>query len=230
MKNFLLTALVFLLSGWNVFAQPDLPNMVTLSQGGINVLSWNNPYTTGITSVTIERAAVSDSGYVTIGAIQDLKKPSQYFTDANPLPGDNYYRVKILFNSNLEWFSNEFLIHVDSSLITERKLIPSKDSVEHLVSQLGVKANVPPQSNYQISQYIYTNPYNGNINIELRNALDIAYKVVFYDDKGQEVLEIPRVNEVFLVLDKRNFQKNGLYRFVVFEGEKKFTDGYVSVY
>lgn len=230
MKKCLILVIIFLSAAWHTWAQPDLPNMATLSQGGINILSWINPYTSGITSVTIERAPVSDSGYVTIGSIQDLKKPSQYFTDANPMPGDNYYRVKILFSSNLEWFSNEFLINVDSAIIAERKVIPSQDSVQQLVSQLGVTTEVPKQPNYQVSQYIYTNPYNGNVNIELRNAFDVAYKVVFYDQQGKEVLEIPRINDVFIVLDKRNFQKNGLYKFVIFEGEKEYADGIVSIY
>lgn len=228
MKKIILFFLCLTISSLAVWAQPDLPNVATLSQSGINILSWNSPYTSGVRAVTVERTSGSEVPYVEIGAVKDITRPSQYFTDANPLPGKNFYRVKLLFNSNLEWYSNEVLITVDSNL-DYRKVVPTKDSIEKLVNELGVTTQIPT-NNYQISTYVYTNPYNGNINIELNNALDIAYKIEFYDAQGKKVLEIPRVNDNLVVLDKRNFQHNGYYRFVVFKENKEFAEGTVAVY
>lgn len=213
------------------YAQPDLPNMATLSQGGINVLSWINPYTTGVKSVSIERSAESGINFLPIGSISDLKKPTQFFTDPSPMPGDNYYRVKIVFSSDLEWLSNESLMNVDSSLVQHRRTMPSQDSINAMITQLGV--NAPPEvmkPTFPISQYVYTNPYNGNINIELQNPLEISYRIEFYDDAGNKVLQIPRVNDELVVLDKRNFQKYGQYQFKIFKGNEEFSKGYVSVY
>lgn len=230
MKKILIILGLVLASCLDVFAQPDLPNMATLSQGGINILSWNNPHTNGVRAVTIERSQEEDTGFVQIGQIEDVRKPSQYFTDPTPLPGNNFYRVKVAFNSQIEWYSNVFLVKTDSLAVLQRTSIPSEDSLEKIVSELGVVSEVPAQPQYQISPYVYTNPYNGNINIEFSDALEVAYKIVFYDIQGKEVLLIPRVNDKLVVLDKRNFQRNGLYKFVVFQGEKEYTSGTVSVY
>lgn len=212
------------------YAQPDLPNMATLSQGGINILSWNNPHTTSVKAVLVERSAQEDTGFVLIGNVDNIKKPIQFFTDAEPLPGNNYYRVKVIFTTNIAWYSNVFLVNADSVLVSQRKGELSEDSVKKLVEQLGIVEEVPLPPSGEISKYVYANPYNGNVNIEFADALEVAYKVVFYDIQGKEAVVIPRVNDTMVILDKRNFQKIGQYRFVVFREEKEFTTGIVSIY
>lgn len=230
MNKILIVIGMMLASCFKMYAQPDLPNMATLSQGGINILSWNNPHTNSVREVTIERSPEEDTGFVWIGKIDDVRKPSQYFTDPTPLPGNNFYRVRVQFNSNIDWYSNVFLVKTDSLAVLQRTAVPSEDSLEKIVSQLGVVSEIPQQAQYQISPYVYTNPYNGNINIEFNDALEVAYKIVFYDIQGKEVLLIPRVNDKLVVLDKRNFQRNGQYKFVVFQGEKEYASGTVSIY
>ena len=125
---------------------------------------------------------------------------------------------------------------VDSASIPNRKPLPPNDSIQKIVSKMP-KAEVNTETinnlnsvSYQKSKYIFTNPFTGNINIELQDALTASYSVRFYDQQGKEVLEIPRVNDTVVILDRRNFQSSGLFKFKLFKGKAEFDTGYVTIY
>lgn len=229
-KNRLILFLYIFLFPLVGFAQPDLPNVAQLSKDGVNILSWVNPYTSNTKEVLIERSNTLEGEYAVIGKVEEIHLPTQYYTDIQPQAGDNYYRVLVIFKTGHEWRSNDVHIHNAPETLSNSKVI-SKDSVEHLVKTLGVVRDVEPmQVNYKVSPYVYINPYNGNVNIELNDALEEWYKIIFYDENNKVMFEIPRVNDVFVILDKRNFQKFGLYKFKIFKNDTDFADGYISIY
>lgn len=213
-------------------AQPTLPEAGVMTKGGINILSWTNPYTTGVTEVLLERAKDSNAIFSLVGNVADISKPAQYYVDAYPFPGENYYRVIVMLSDGSEWKSNIISIYVNPNDLAVRNVLPSNDSIQKLVLSMGV---VPTdhqlnQISYTPSPYVFTNPFNGNINIELEDALSVSYKLIFYDEQNKEVLAIPRINDNNLVLDKRNFMRNGLYNFKLFKNNQEFADGKVAVY
>lgn len=229
-KNFLVLVISIFLLPLVSMAQPDLPNVAQLSKDGVNILSWINPYTANSKDVLIERSNALEEEYTVIGKIEEVQLPTQYFTDIQPLPGDNYYRVLVVFKTGHEWRSNDVHIYNAPETLSNSKVI-SKDSVEHLVKTLGVVREVEPTIvDYKTSPYVYVNPFNGNVNIELNDALEEWYKIIFYDENNKVMFEIPRVNDVFIILDKRNFQKFGLYKFKIYKNDEVFADGYVSIY
>lgn len=231
-------ALFLLLSGRAFFthAQPTLPEIGAVTKDGINVLSWLNPYTSGVKSITIQRSSDSTYNYSTIGFIKNTATDAQTFVDAHPLLGTNWYRVVVIFNSETDWKSNLVKLVVDSAAIANRKPLPPNDSIQAIVSKMP-KAEVNTETitnlnsvSYQKSKYIFTNPFTGNINIELQDALTASYSVRFYDQQGKEVLEIPRVNDTVVILDRRNFQSPGLFKFKLFKGKEEFDTGYITIY
>lgn len=214
------------------FAQPELPAISAVTEGGISVLSWTNPYESGLKSISVQRSADSNYNFATIGYVTNLKKGVQSFVDAHPMVGKNWYRVVIVFSSEMEWRSNLGKVIVDSSAIANRKPLPPSDSLQKLISQSGNAAaiNSVATVSYPKSQYVFTNPFTGNVNIEIQDALKDSYYLIFYDQNDKEVLKIPRINDKIVILDKRNFQTTGLFKFKLFKNKTEFDKGYVTIY
>ncbi|WP_118972356.1 hypothetical protein [Taibaiella koreensis] len=223
--------LLFSLS-FSLHAQPDLPAISVVTQGGISVLSWNNPYESGLKSIAVQRSADSNYNFVTLGYVANLKKGVQSFVDAHPAVGKNWYRLIILFSSDMEWKSSLGKVIVDSSAIANRKPLPPSDSLQKLISQSGNTAamNNLNTVSYPKSQYVFTNPFTGNINIEIQDALKENYSLIFYDQQDRVVLKVPRINDKIVILDKRNFQATGLFKFKLLKNKEEFDKGYVTIY
>lgn len=229
-----IVAVIFFLAGiyQSGFAQPDLPAISVITQGGISVLSWNNPYESGLKSIAVQRSADSNYNFSTLGYVSNLKKGVQSFVDAHPMPGRNFYRLIILFASDMEWKSNLGKVVLDSASIANRKPLPPSDSLQKLISQAGnaTALNSLNTVSYPKSQYVFTNPFTGNINIEIQDAFKENYSLVFYDQQDKVVLTVPRINDKIVILDKRNFQTTGLFKFKLLKNKQEFDKGYVTIY
>lgn len=226
-----IVAVLVLLFGINKasFAQPELPAISAITQGGLTILSWSNPYESGLKSIAVQRSADSNYNFTTIGYVTNLKKGVQSFVDAHPMVGKNWYRLVILFTSDMEWRSNLGKVMVDSASIANRKPLPPSDSLQKIISQSGDAAALNTVS-YPKSQYVFTNPFTGNINIEIQDAPKESYQLIFYDQNDKEVLRVPRINDRVVILDKRNFQTTGLFKFKLFKNKAEFDKGYVTIY
>lgn len=215
---------------------PTLPEIEAITKNGINLLRWVNPYTNGVQSVSIQRSSDSVADFGTIGLFEDVKNPNQAFIDSRPQLGKNWYHVVVLFTSGASWVSNNVLLKLDSSQIASRKPLPLNDSLQKIVAKLPTIApekvveDVNQQAAYPKSKYVYTDQFNGNIDISLPDADANDYKLSFYNQSGQEVLTIPRINDTAVILDKRNFQTTGLFHFKLLKNKEKFAEGTVTIY
>lgn len=224
--------LVLLASSFFAKAQSTLPDFDVSTKDGINILSWISPYATGVKEVTIQRSDDSTHNFINIGTITNFKSTKQDFVDIHPLFGENYYRVILTFNSDIKWISNISKIAMDSLSLANQKIIPSNDSIQKIIEETG-NTNVLNNLNtisYPKSRYVFTNPFTGNINIEIPDAVDNNYSLIFYDQNEKKVLEVPSVLENIVILDKRNFQSTGIFKFKLFKNKKEFEKGVVTIY
>jgi hypothetical protein len=289
-------------------AQPVLPDMIGATQDGMNVLTWTCQYD-GIKSIAVQRSRDSVFNFVTIGYVKDLAKGPQAFIDGHPQPGANWYRLYIVFNSNLTWYSNYLKLEVDSMELLKQKVLPPNDSLQVFASKVKMvevsadkstegaseglsdkpsdtprgksvgktkgKANggtlvvgntsekplpppveektpgkrppAPPAKKLPVikipdisseadavayikSRYVFTNPFTGHVNIEIPDAPKYQYSIVFFNRDNQPVLEIPRIREPSVVVDKRNFQRKGLYKFELSKDKAKLETGFITIY
>lgn len=247
-----------LASPFYIWAQPVLPDIVGVTEKGINVLSWTNQYD-GLKSIAVQRSQDSVFNYTTLGYIKDLKKGTQAFIDGHPMPGDNWYRLYIIFNSDLTWYSNRFNLVVDSLDIAQKGVIPPNDSLQKLASSVKVEPSAPeigvPKTRddslknlvkklkisipsaeafsaytYIRSKYVYTNPFTGHVNMELPKPNTKPYVLQFFDGEKKKVLEMRGITRSPLIIDKRNFQKKGVYKFELSQDSTLVEKGMITIY
>ena len=229
-------AIVALMMIGTTKAQSTLPDIEIFSQKGVNVINWICPYD-GIKSIAVQRSNDSIYNFTTIGYVKNTAKGAQAFVDGHPTPGKNYYRLYIAFSSDLTWYSNRVRIFVDSAQLMQQAVMPPNDSLQRMVNTLSLGNNPSnvssiPEYNYVRSQYVFTNPFTGHINIELPDTYDkqAIYSLVFYNDKNRKVLEIDKMSESSLVLDKHNFQRKGIYKFELTKNRTLLEKGFVTIY
>lgn len=234
-------------------AQPLLPDMVGVTQKGMNLLSWTSQYDR-LKSIAVQRSNDSFFNYSTIGYVKDLKKGPQAFIDGHPLPGTNWYRLQIAFGSDLVWTSNRIKLVVDSAQLLQEPVLAPNDSLQKLATRIrftdtagsAVKSpdlkprpllslSMPKVTEadayaYIKSQYVFTNPFTGHVNVELKDAKHNRYSLQFFDEEKHRVLSIPRIPEPEVIIDRRNFQHKGIYSFVLLRNKEKVESGYITIY
>ena len=231
----------------NLSAQPLLPDITGTTEKGVNIISWNCQYD-GIKSIAVQRSGDSSYNYITAGYVKGLKKGVQAFIDGHPAPGNNWYKLYIVFNSDLTWYSNRINLKVDSAqLMKQQVVLPPNDSLQKIIStnngsdslqrivnKISIKitsdeSEINPLT-YIKSQYIFTNPLTGHVNMELPESKEHKYSVRFYNQKDKMILEVPRISASPVIIDKRNFQQKGLYKFILKRDNSQFEMGYISIY
>jgi hypothetical protein len=259
-KAILLVFVLLLSAGFSrISAQPPLlPDFLGVTQKGVNLLSWTSQYEK-LKSIAVQRSADSFFNYSTIGYVRNLKPGPQAFIDGHPMPGKNWYRLQILFGSDLTWYSNRLKLFVDSAQLAQAAILPPNDSLQKLASRIvfndttgttttatekspsksGSKAalsvKIPEATGsdaytYVKSQYVFTNPFTGHVNVEIKDAATSAYSLKFYDQKDNQVLDIPRISEASVIIDRRNFQRKGIFKFELYRNKEKLETGYITIY
>ncbi len=259
--------LLSLLFATGLRAQPILPDMIGATQDGMNILSWTCQYN-GIKSIAVQRSADSVYNFATIGYVKELAKGPQAFIDGHPMPGSNWYRLYIVFNSNLTWYSNYLKLEVDSLQLLQQKVLPPNDALQQYASDIQIvddsvsstidknkiatgKSPTPAAGKsgakspglrvpdihstahpamYIKSQYIFTNPFTGHVNVEIPEAAKDHYSISFFTQDDKPVLEVPRIREPSVIIDKRNFQRKGIYKFELKKNKEKLETGYITIY
>ena len=198
-KPFLITSLLFCFS-LSLIAQDTLPK-VTVSQLGKKVLiSWNNPYTS-VTNINIQRSSDSLKNFTTIGSVINVNAPSNGFVDTKEfLPSNQYYRLFVSFTGGTYIFTDSHRPAPDTV----------KMPIEFTINQQPVKTWFVP------SHHVYLGKDN-NIIISVSNTSKKKYSIKFYEPMGDELFEIKKIPEDYLILDKVNFGHSGLFDFELFE-------------
>ena len=197
-----------------------------------NKLSWTNQYD-GVKSIAIQRSNDSVKNFVTIGILNNPKKGPNSFTDERPMIGRNNYRLFILFSGDVEWYSNLYKVNLDSATVARSLQEAIKTGSTNAIaagSGTTASSNQATDFYYTPSSQIYTNPYTGHININLKDCQSKKYSIRFYDPKKNEVLRVSRVTKPLLVLDRNNFQSPGTYHFQLFDGTTVTETGYITIY
>jgi hypothetical protein len=139
----ILFVLLFSLLSFSTLAQPTLPDIVGEEENGIVLLSWVCQYD-GVKSIAVLRSADSNFNYSTIGFVKKLYKGTQAYADGHPMPGWNFYKLSIVFNSGLTWGSNHVSFYADSATIKKGRTLPANEALQKLIITETPAAGTPP--------------------------------------------------------------------------------------
>jgi len=229
----ILVLIIFIFLARTISAQntnvPTLPSLKIETTNGENHISWINDYS-GLKSVQVLRSSDSVLSFVSIGNISNPRKGVQQFVDRQPKLGKNYYKVRVLFASELEWFSNTYKVVLDSATIAaSRGRSLTTGSTKSKTSDGSIDGSYT-DFYYEPSSHIYSNPYTGHIMIMLDDVRQKRYSLKFYNPNKEEVLYISRIKKTKIVVDKYNFNARGTYSFKLFESDKLYETGYITIY
>ena len=115
-----------------VSAQPTLPDITGNTERGMVLLSWTCQFD-GVKSIAVLRSSDSNYNYSTVGYVRKLYKGVQAFADGHPMPGKNFYKLSIVFNSGLTWGSNHYGVYADSATIYTKTPLISNEALQKLI-------------------------------------------------------------------------------------------------
>lgn len=97
---------------------------------------------------------------------------------------------------------------------------------------LNIPAEDANQFTYIKSRHVFTNPFTGHVTLELPEDSRKTYAIQFFrqGDERTPVLDIPRIRKSKVIIDKRNFQGKGVYKFILYDGTNKMDEGYISIF
>ncbi|MGN8033679.1 hypothetical protein ACTJJ0_01215 [Chitinophaga sp. 22321] len=216
---------IFLLTAFSGQAQeqeyvpPVLPDFSASIKTGKIQLDWISGFPQ-VKEIGIQRSLDSVLNFNTIGYASYPTQTRNAYLDNKPLPGNNYYRLFILFNNGRFIYSKTVLALSDSTIRADQKLqyADIKDAARGLRGK-EQENKEPERALWHPSNYIYTTA-DGNINIKLPEAPQKKYSVKFYEPNGAFLFDIDQVKAPFLILEKAIFLHAGWFNFEIFEDGK----------
>ncbi len=80
------------------------------------------------------------------------------------------------------------------------------------------------------SRFIFTDPVTGHVNMELPDDVKLHhYSVKFYDEQNNIIIDVPKINTAKIIIDKRNFQHKGVYKFILRKDVTELEQGYIEI-
>lgn len=207
MHRFYLLFFILLLFEKISLAQDTLPK-ITVTQLGPKVLvSWNNPFT-NVTNINVQRSSDSLKNFTTIGSLLDVSPGINGFADPKEfIPSDQYYRLFISFHGG--------------SYIFTKSHRPGKDTLSELPPIEQPTTVERPRNDRNLfipSPHVFTGRDN-NVIISLPDAVRKKYSLRFYRADGTFLFEISKIKENYLMLDKANFLRSGLFIFELYDNK-----------
>lgn len=215
------------------FAQKDtLPNFTAKKREGVITLSWINAFKNA-SQINIQRSKDSNRNFVTVHSTPNPDAKTYSYVDKTAKNDSGYYRIFILFEgSNYVFTKSKRAIEEIINIVpnnTNSKEEPNINNtgpagINNKTNKTGDK--IPPPVNttlvkkaWEPSLFIYTGD-DGNIIINLPDALSKKYSITFLKEEGRPVFVVDHVKEPLLTLDKAVFLRSGWFYFELKENGK----------
>ena len=116
----------------------------------------------------------------------------------------------------------------------EVKNVPAKDTTQPVQPKHKVVITFgEPDDNLTLnikSRFINVDAVTGHVNMTLPDDVNkINYSIRFYDKQNAAVLEVPKIKASKIIIDRRNFQHSGTYKFVLRKDGLELETGFVTL-
>lgn len=212
MKKIVTTFLILFVCS-ALLAQDTLPKFSVRNIGGNKyVISWANNFK-NIRQISIQRSLDSLKGFKTILTVPDPTTPENGFVDTKAINDHNFYRLYIMLEKGVYFFSPVKKPFHDSVAI-KKKINIDRDS-ERPNFIVGKEIN----NSFIASKYVYTYQ-DGYVRINLPADEKKKYTLKFFDDKDKLVFELKETKLRKFKIDKSNFYHSGWFMFELYEDGK----------
>ena len=241
--RWVLGAIVPQLCSLVVAGQPMLPGMSCKCDGGRVDVAWQCQYD-GVKHISVNRSFDGLGRFDRVGRLEVPAKGVQHYFDTDRRTGPRYYKLVIEFNSGLVWQSNVCRIVVDTecvlSLSGSGKMMvkdTSGPAANYPLRVPSLKHIVLPRPIDNITEPLFVIPIHvgvqkntGHVFVKLSTSINREkHTIDFYDKEGSKVVSIPDIAVDYILIEKRNFQHKGVYKFVLKRAGSELETGYVTV-
>lgn len=168
------------------------------------------------------------SGIIVTIDSNDNNEPQGTTIDMSSING-NIVRP-VTSDSGTVFYSNNNTTTTNSNTTVTAASTPEVKKIKRITVSIDTDpSGVNPYTMIK-SRFIFTNPLTGHVNMELPEVAKHNYSVTFFDSKNNPIVEIPKIMASPLIIDKRNFQNKGIYRFELKKNNSVFETGYVTIY
>ncbi|MBE2289302.1 MAG: hypothetical protein IAE95_07085 [Chitinophagaceae bacterium] len=238
-----LAAVLPLLCSIVVSGQPLLPGMSCKCDGGKVDVAWQCQFD-GVKQIAINRSFDSLGRFDKVGRLDEPVKGVQHYFDTDRRTGNRYYKLVIEFNSGLVWQSNVCKMVVDTECVSTTKVsneIMVKDTAgpvaNNQLSLLSLKRIVLPRPIDNITEPLFVTPIHvgvqkntGHVFVKLSTGISREkHSIDFYNKDGFKVVSIAEIAADYVLIEKRNFQHKGVYKFVLKRAGSELETGYITV-
>ncbi|MBL7728192.1 MAG: hypothetical protein JNM68_10915 [Dinghuibacter sp.] len=223
-SRLLIPTISFLLSH-TIQAQDTLPvfNAYRKANGQADIL-WLNDYGV-VKQITVQRSSDSLKRFMSVYSSPNPMAKKGNFTDVKTNGYQYYYRIYIQLPEGKYFYtaSQKAIPYPSDSMQAALNGTPGSINISDPGKKLKNPTTpiVPKPPVFMPSDYVFSDK-KGNIIINLPDAENKKYSIVFRNDQQQEIMRISRVKESNLVLERANFYKSGWYYFEIYEGEQLF--------
>lgn len=183
-------------------------------------LEWSSNYC----EVNVD-TAVLESRTITVPANDTLQKYLDITGAAvRPLAGFRHDTAAVSS-------ANEVSVSFDT-----RGVVPGElaDEVEAEIRRSRIRLVLPEEEvrepTFIRSRYISVLTASGHVEVKLPDGHQgHLFSLKFFNEAGRVRVDIPSLSEPVVIIDKRNFQKRGTYRFVLKRDGTEYESGYIYV-
>lgn len=242
-SRWLIVSALMLMQWYTVAGQPLLPGISCFCEAGALQITWQSQFD-GVRYVRVNRSFDSLGRFDQVGTLVSPVKGVQRYSDTDVREGKVFYRLSLEFNSGLVWNSNVCRKVVDSACISsvrKRGISITKDTANlEIRSKLSVisfsRILLPrpidtfEEPTFVMPVHVGVQKNTGHVFVKLpKRQMSEKCSVVFCDRKGVVVLSIAELQSEFVLIERRNFQHQGLFKFLLRKGEYELESGYLSL-
>ncbi len=206
------------------------------------MLSWYNQYDY-IKGIAVQRSNDSVKNYKTIAYLEKNQSGKGVYVDQRFLNGNSFYRLLVVFSSDLNWYSNMAKVHVDSQSFVSyygahmlNGGIPNGTDSLYFQDPSMPVANFTdprlPNFEFRPSTTVYYDLFDKQIHVNLEPNRDFfeSYQLVFKNPMNKKtLLKIDKLPKEKLLIDARNLSKEGLFEFEVYKAGKLKDKGFIMI-
>ena len=220
MVRFTFVFFIFITACTKLFAQDTLPDFSVKNAGGNRIIvSWTNTLE-NVKQISIQRSFDSLQFFKSILTVADPMLPQNGFMDTRVTHDSMYYRLFILLDKGVFFFSEAKKPVKDTSrklnISGKQEKYPGTDSIS--IPGMGISNKARPDV-YIPSNHVYTHKV-GYVRINLPDDAERKFSIKFFEDDGTFLFELKEIKERTFKIDKSVFYHSGWFKFELYEKNK----------